>query len=71
MTPDDNATPPEALDLRELSLRLLAAASRASTARERHDWAEHRRWSLECERWRNLMRPLLPDRATDRDTFRG
>jgi hypothetical protein len=44
---------------REVSLQLLAAANRASTARERHDWAEHRKWQAECDKWRLLLREDL------------
>jgi hypothetical protein len=47
---------------REVSLRLLACAEKASRAREAHEWAEHRKWAAECDKWRLLLRAdLMPD----------
>jgi hypothetical protein len=47
---------------RDVSLKLLACAEKASRAREAHDWAEHRRWAAECDKWRLILRDdLLPD----------
>jgi hypothetical protein len=44
------------------SMRLLSCAELASRAREDEDVDAWRRWSAECDRWRQVLRAdLLPD----------